>query len=190
MSKSEAIPIMVMSRELSPARSKESLITLLQAFQILKRPFIPFFGYGIGLAVYMNALIKQVADRFKEESFRAIWLEDDIIIPQNQKHLIAKAILEAETNDWNLVTNYTLADGRNVLHHADMTPYTDAEVSKLSLGSRVELSGMGFYYGRFWKNYLFHEGDWSTQDWTFFKEKQVELHYAPIVCQHFKVGYY
>jgi hypothetical protein len=186
----DAIPLLIVSRELSPARSKESLITLIQAFQIIKRKFQPFFCYGIGLAVYINSMIKMAADWNPGESFRALYLEDDIIIPQSQKHLIAKTIQEAEANDWNMITNYTLADGRNVLHHADMTPYTDAEVQRLKFGDKIELSGMGFYYGRFFRDYRFHEGDYSTQDWTFFKEKQVELHYTPIVCQHFKVGYY
>lgn len=186
----DAIPLLIVSREMSPSRSRETLLTMLSAFTILKRPFQPFFNYGAGHAVYLNQLVQSLFAVIPEPIVRVLYVEDDILIPGSEAHQIALTIAEAEKNNWNIITNYKLADGRNVIHHADRIPYTDSEIERLKLGDRVDLSGMGFYFGTFYRDYRFHEGDWSSIDWTFFKEKGVELHYSPIVCQHVKMGYY
>ncbi len=183
------ISLLVMSRDMCPARSKETLVTVLLAMQLLKRPFKPFFGYGTGHAVYLNELVKSVYNVRQQVEFKVLYIEDDILIPADQAHQVALCIEEADKNKWNLVTNYKLMDGRNVVHHGDGNPYTDTEIERLKLGDPVDLAGLGFYYGTFYADYRFHEGDFSTIDWTFFKEKQLQLQYAPIVCYHCKMGY-
>lgn len=183
------IPLLIVSREMAPAKGKETLLTLVLASQILNRPIHPFFGYGQGHAVYMNELVKSAFATLQKTKVKMLYIEDDILIPSSQAHQIALSITEADTKDWNMTTNYKLMDGRNVIHHKDGTSYTDTEIDRLKFGDKIDLAGMGFYYGDFWTDYRFHEGDYSSIDWTFFKDKEVELHYSPILCQHVKMGW-
>lgn len=182
-------PLIVMSREMCPAKSKETLLTVLLAFQELKRPFIPFFGYGIGHAVYLNDMVKMVFNELQLAKFRVLYIEDDIWIPPQQAHVMAECIRTADEQGYNIVANYRLMDGRNVIHHADGASYSDMEIEKLKPFDHVDLAGMGFYYGVFNAEYRFNEGSKSSVDWTFFEEQQVALNFAPLLCYHVKVGY-
>jgi hypothetical protein len=168
----------------------ETLLTLIAVGEILKRPMKFFIRGGLGHAIYFNAVMAEIFNVYHLKTFRALYVEDDNLIQNNQAHFLARMIKEADEKGYNITANYKLADGRNVYHHGDGTPYQDLEIEMLKPFDPVELTGMGFFYGSFDVEYRFHEGDVSSVDWTFYLERQIELRHIPLKVGHIKTVYF
>lgn len=98
----------------------------------------------------------QLRATFKQDVIRAIMIDDDILIGDQQK--LIDGISMADMWGWNFISPYRTKDGKVVLCKDNGDMMTQAEYLEVKPWDQVANGGLGFYYGDLPLNYHFYEG--------------------------------
>ena len=170
-------------------------LALTQVARILDRDLMTFPGREMGQAVAINSMVQSFRYAFFNEQgrqmklqgiYRALWIEDDILISAAQAREIAEMIVKADENHWNIVAPYSAGlvettpcptCGQNTDDNWTYYHFPDKETGEIGRRFTLEeiqalkpydpidgLGGLGFYYGDVNTDYVWHEGDCKGQD--------------------------
>lgn len=205
----------------------QTIMTVNHIGLFLQRPIITASCGGLGQAVAMNGMVRNfqaMCARVPDYGYlvkkhpvngksytRALWIEDDIELAPGQASEIANMITKADELGLNIVTPYSTGyrdDGQlNWVYFKKPQgdeigrPYTAEEIRALQPFDKVDLGGLGFYYGDIYLDYVWYEGtynghdrfnlpSYSGIDWNYFLDNNVELSHYPIFVRHEKtVGF-
>ena len=141
---------------------------------------------------------------------RVLWIEDDIALNPGQAMELARAIMKADENGWNLVTPYCTGfrDGGeyNWVYFKNPNeatgeigrPFTEEEIQALMPFEEIHaLGGLGFYYGDLFLDYVWYEGtynghdrfglpSYSGIDWNYMLDNRLALRHYPVSIAHEK----
>ena len=149
---------------------------------------------GLGYAHSRNVLFREARQQLGVKVARGFLLDDDIRII-DQKAL-EKVLARADANQWNIVAPYRALNGRlSILktippqsNGTSTEMLTEDELHEIHPWDRIQLAGLGFYYGDIPLDYIFHEGNpYVGEDLNFFHEnKYLETRLAPLYVEHIK----
>jgi hypothetical protein len=199
------LPYLVVTRDM-----RSSILTtanVMRAGQLLQRNVLVVARGGMGLTFARSQVFKMARDFLKKDVVRGLMIDDDIVV--TDPAALARAIAEADMFDYNIVSpgriltpNCPAHDFNEIVAgelrctcytqymHNDppkFTRYTALEVAKLQHFDRVELSGLGFYYGELPLAYRFKEQGlaWG-EDLCFFLDNDLPLRHIDLRVRHLK----
>lgn len=149
-----------------------------------KRPLGLETFTGEGVAQSRTGAVQEVAKNLGSmKPFRGLFIDDDIILPQQSIPKLARSIEFADNRNLNIVAPVKLLNGRyniNKTYEKDST-MNDEEVKALPDFARIRIAGLGFYYGLIDPNYQFRVGfnskanKFCGEDWNFFLDNNLPL---------------
>jgi len=174
----------------------DSIATLKDVAEILKRPFVRNFGHGTGLAATRNACMAKLREASPgAKELYVFWLDSDIVIEEDPA-TIAKYVLEAEEKGVSFTGAYcslnpdTHEMGFSVSDQDGLTLSQEKlkEYASEPFRLRCKYSGLGLCYLKMPMDYTFRTSGMELEDRLFLIDNpQVDVRYVPIANIHNKL---
>jgi hypothetical protein len=151
---------------------------------------------GLGYAHARNVVFADALDKIQRIKVRGSLLDDDVKLTDQPQ--LDKIIKYADEKNYNVVAPYrTLGNRLSIVKRIPPKPngtstemLTEEEARQIKPFERIQLAGLGFYYGWIPLDYKFHEGiPYIGEDLNFFEENpQLEPRLAPLYVEHLKTA--
>lgn len=131
------------------------------------------------------------------DKVRTLWMDDDLMFKSPYTEVV-NAIKQADKNNWDITANYRLAwEGTSYVNSiglptADPEKYklvSDEEIAKWPDGMELPegtVNGFGFVYCWTPIDYVFHFDRNIGEDFNFFRDTKMKLHYSNLKLLHKK----
>ena len=173
----------------SPYFILTTAITLAYTTLIMKRSIHIIEKIGSALSLARTASLMDLEQfGFNYNKDYALLIDDDILIKNTYSEL-AEIYTDAEKRDINIIGNYADAHGNSVhrlVKNKEVVKLPDKKEQYVSMENYN--CGLGFYYGKIPKDYIFHM-DNMGEDYNFFKDN-ADLHKKTFLDNRIKLAHY
>jgi hypothetical protein len=169
-----------------------------------KSPVFSHTWGGTGASWGRTLVFKGLREHGKGRGFL---IDYDIVFPATSLRKLVDAMKEADDRHLNIVSPYWIPkkdvcdpmkpkDGFPSYFHKDGTAYSLEEIWKLKDWQRVEMAGLGFYYGDLDPSYEFREqvknkvGGNSGEDFSFFVDNKIVVNHVNFNLSHLRLVQY
>jgi len=199
------LPYLVVSRDMRSITLTTA--SVFRAAQLLHRDVLLASRGGMGLTFARTQVFRMVQKHLGVDNIRGLMVDDDIVVSDARK--LKEAIESADLYNYNIVSPGRIltpgcpAHDMNAVERAslectcytqymhnrppDFPRYTAEEVKALAPLDKVELAGLGFYYGELPLSYSFKEqGKAWGEDLCFFLDNDLPLRHVDLGIRHLK----
>ena len=161
-----------------------SVAALYECAGLLDRKVLMVQGTGaLGIALNTTSVVRQMAKALGQDTWRGVFMQDDIYIPMSTVRDLANAITIADKNDLDFCVPCKQPNGIWNVENG----MRDPEYKQLDSWARVSKSSLQFYYGHLFRDYEYHEGEHMTgEDWNFYQDNHIDLHVVKLPFKHVK----
>jgi hypothetical protein len=166
-----------------------------------KNPIYSHYWGGTGTAAGRNLMFSPLKRYGKGRGFI---IDYDIKFPASHLQKLVDAMKKADERHLNIVSPYFIPlkdvtdpwtpvkQGIVSYLHRDGTPFTKKEMLDLKDWKRIEVAGLGFYYGDIDPNYKFREmsGESGGEDINFFLDNKIPVYHVDLAISHLKTVEY
>jgi len=154
---------------------------------------VPLSFIGAGNMMIPEArtdMLKQFYDKLENQigvqgEARGFMLDSDIFL-HNEAQDIIEMMNYADAHNYNVVANYHASDFTNLIFKdSNHKRISNPELEALDEWAEVESAGLGFYYGRLPKGYVYRSSKDASEDINFFRDNDLRPH----LCKKIRLGH-